>query len=161
MISSIILLVVTAVLVGDVTIASELTGDNVGSEFVAATSNQALKSIKSAEVAGADVSELVRRFNVALDLQRQAERGNLDSCSSYDQCIIEANNMMLAIVEDATLLGKQATAKNEQANVMTFTVYVPLGSFVASILFVALYRAWQSRREKSYQEMDIHQRSAA
>jgi hypothetical protein len=161
MISSIFLIIASAVLSASVTIANAQTGDNVGSDFVMATSNQALKSIKSAEAAGADVSELVIRFNVALDLQRQAERDNYDSCTSYDQCIINANDMMLAIVEEATLLGKQATAKNEQANVMTFTVYVPLGSFAASILIVSLYRAWQSRRAKSYQGMDIHQRSAS
>ena len=57
------------------------------------------------------------------------------------------------------MLGNQATARSEQANVMTFTVYVPLGSFVAWILIVIVYRAWQSRRAKRYQGMDIHQRS--
>jgi hypothetical protein len=160
MISGILMLVVSAVLGGDITLASVITGDTAGSDFVTATSNQALKSIKSAEAAGAYVSDLVARFNVALDLQKQAEMGNYLTCPSYDQCIITSNNMMLAIVEDATLVGNQATARNEQANVMTFTVFVPLGSFAASILIVIIYRAWQSRRAKSYQEMDVHQRSA-
>ena len=160
MIPGIFVLVISAVLAGDVTLASVITGDTAGSDFVTATSNQALKSIKSAEAAGADVSDLVARFNVALDLQKEAELGNYVSCPSYDQCIVASNNMMLAIVEDATNVGNQATARNEQANVMTFTVYVPLGSFVASLLIVITYRAWQSRRAKSYQGMDVHQRSA-
>jgi hypothetical protein len=160
MIPAIFMLVVSAVLAGDITLASVITGDTAGADFVTATSNQALKSIKSAEAAGADVSDLVARFNVALGLQKEAERGNYVSCSSYDQCIVASNSMMLAIVEDATLVGNQATARNEQANVMTFTLFVPLGSFGASILIVIIYKSWQSRRAKSYQEMDVHQRSA-
>jgi hypothetical protein len=160
MIPAIFMLVISAVLAGDITLASVITSDTAGSDFVTATSNQALKSIKSAEAAGADVSDLVARFNVALSLQKEAERGNYVSCSSYDQCIVASNSMMLAIVEDATLVGNQATARNEQANVMTFTLFVPLGSFAASILIVIIYKSWQSRRAKSYQEMDVHQRSA-
>jgi hypothetical protein len=160
LIPDILLLVVSAVLAGDITLASVITGDTTSSDFVTATSNQALKSIKSAEAAGADVSDLVARFNSALDLQKQAEMGNFVTCPSYDQCIIASNNMMLAIVEDATVVGNQATARNEQANVMTFTVFVPLGAFAASLLIVIIYRAWQSRRAKSYQEMNVHHRSA-
>jgi hypothetical protein len=160
LISDILLLVVSAVLASDITLASVITGDTTSSDFVTATSNQALKSIKSAEAAGADVSDLVARFNSALDLQKQAEMGNYATCPSYDQCIIASNNMMLAIVEDATVVGNQATARNEQANVMTFTVFVPLGAFAASLLIVIIYRAWQSRRAKSYQEMNVHHRSA-
>ena len=154
-----ILIVTILVLAGGFSLASAQAPDMAGSDFVMATSNQALKSIKSAEAAGADVSNLIDRFNVALDLQRQAERGDYSTCATYDGCIIEANNMMLTIVEEATVLGNQATARSEQANVMIFTVYVPLGSFVASILIVVVYREWQSRRAKRYQGMDIHQRS--
>lgn len=153
-----LLVVVTAFLGGATAVEAQLAADST-SDFVTATTNQALKSIKSAEAAGANISDLVARFNVALDLQRQAERGQYTECASYDACIVESNNMMLAIVEEATSLGNQATARNEQANVMTFTVYVPLGSLAASILIVVLYRAWQSRRAKSLQEMNIHQRS--
>jgi hypothetical protein len=158
MIAAILLIVINSVLVGNVTLSGEFQQTGTGSDFVMATANQALKSINSAEAAGADVSDLVARFNTAIDLQRQAERGTYASCSSYDACIVQANNMMLAIVEDASTLANQAIAKREQANVMTFTVYVPVGSFVASVAIVALYRAWQSRRAKRYQEMDIHQR---
>lgn len=131
-----------------------------GSGLLAATTNQALKSIKAAEAAGADVTGLVARFNEALSLQSQADSGDFAGCSSHDDCLVKSNDMMLAIVEDATALGNQATAKNEQANVMLFTVYVPAGSFMASLCIVIAYRTWQSRRQKRYQEMDIDQRSA-
>ena len=159
MITALLLIVINSVLVGNVTLSGDFQQTGTGSDFVMATANQALKSINSAEAAGADVTDLVARFNTAIDLQRQAERGTYISCASYDACIVQANNMMLAIVEDASILANQAVAKREQANVTTFTVYVPVGSFVASIAIVTLYRAWQSRRSKRYQEMDIHQRS--
>ena len=134
--------------------------DNVGSEFVIATTNQALKSIKNAEASNADVSDLVERFNAAIDLQEQAERGVYESCPSYNECIVQSNSMMLTIVEDSSLLGNQLTARIEQSNAMTFSVYVPVGSFALSVVIVLTYRAWISRRSKRYQAMDIHQRSA-
>jgi hypothetical protein len=159
MITAILFFIVNSILAGNVTLAGDAQQAGTGSDFVMATADQALKSINSAEAAGADVTELVARFNVAVDLQRQAERAAYTSCGSYDVCIVQANNMMLSVVEDASILANQAVAKREQANVMTFTVYVPVGSFVTSIVIVVLYRAWQSRRSKRYQEMDIHQRS--
>jgi hypothetical protein len=159
MITAILFFIVNSILAGNLTLAGDAQQAGTGSDFVMATADQALKSINSAEAAGADVTELVARFNVAIDLQRQAERATYTSCSSYDVCIVQANNMMLSVVEDASILANQAVAKREQANVMTFTVYVPIGSFVISIVIVVLYRAWQSRRSKRYQEMDIHQRS--
>lgn len=156
---SFVLITVIAVLAGNGILLAGAQGDNSGSDFVTATSEQALKSIKSAEAAGADVSDVIARFNIALDLQRQAERGTFTSCPSYDECIVQANDMMLAIVDDSSSLANQATAKNQQANVMMFTVYVPFGSFGASVLIVVVYRAWQHRRSERYQEMDIHQKS--
>ena len=158
MITALLFFIVNSILAGNVTLAGDAQQAGTGSDFVMATADQALKSINSAEAAGADVTELVGRFNVAIDLQRQAERATYTSCGSYDVCIVQANNMMLSVVEDASILANQAVAKREQANVMTFTVYVPIGSFVTSIAVVVLYRAWQSRRSKRYQEMDIHQR---
>lgn len=154
MIIGYLLLIVYTVLAG------ANTADNVGSDFVIATTNQALKSIKNAEASGADVSALVQRFNIAIDLQEQAERGVYKSCSSYNDCIVQSNSMMLSIVEDSSLMGNQLTARMEQSNAMTFTVYVPLGSFALSVAIVLIYRAWMSRRSKRYQGMDIHQRSA-
>ena len=159
MLTALLFFIVNSILAGNVTLAGDAQQPGTGSDFVMATADQALKSINSAEAAGADVTELVARFNVAIDLQQQAERATYTSCSSYDVCIIQANNMMLSVVEDASILANQAVAKREQANVMTFTVYVPVGSFVTSVVIVVLYRAWQSRRSKRYQEMDIHQRT--
>ena len=151
-----LLLIVYTVLAG----ADNSPADDVGSDFVIATTNQALKSIKTAEAADADVSGLVDRFNVAIDLQEQAQRGVYQSCSSYNECIVQSNSMMLSIVEDSSLMGNQLTARMEQSNAMTFTVYIPLGSFAISVAIVLTYRAWESRRSKRYQGMDIHQRSA-
>lgn len=153
-----LLLVINTVLGGNLVATGGNTADNVGSDFVIATTNQALRSIKSAEAAGADISDLIARFNVAIDLQQQAERGTYESCPSYNECIVLSNTMLLSIVEDATTAGNSATSRNEQAKLLMFTVYVPAGSFVASVAIVVTYRAWQSRRAKRYQRMDIYAR---
>lgn len=152
------LFVVTIILAGNAMSVTALATDGTGSDFVVATTNQALRSIKSAEAAGADVSDLVARFDIAIDLQQQAENGSYKDCPSYNECIVRSNDMLLSIVEDATTLGNQATSRNEQWKLMMFTVYVPLGSFVLSLAIVLFYRAWQNRRSKAYQEMDIHAR---
>jgi hypothetical protein len=115
------------------------SSSEVGSDFVKATTTQALRSIKNAESAG-------------------AESGSYSSCVSYYDCIIQSNNIMLAIVEESSQAGKVSTAETEQVDVMMFTVYLPLGSFAMSLTIVALYRAWKAHRTKSYAEMDIHQR---
>lgn len=156
MILGFLLLIINTVIAG---VGITQAGDNVASDFVIATTNEALKSIKNAEASNADVSDLVERFNVAIDLQEQAERGSYQSCPSYNECIVESNRIMLSIVEDSAVVGNQVTLRSEQANAMIFTVYVPIGSFALSILIVVTYRAWASRRSKSYQGMDIHQRS--
>ena len=155
------LIVYTALAAVDTTASATNTlAENVGSDFVLASTNQALKSIKSAEASGADVTALVERFNKAIDLQEEAERGDYESCPSYNECIVQSNTMMLSIVEDSSLLGNQLTAKFEQVSAMTFTVYVPIGSFALSVVIVLTYRAWVARRSRKYQSMDIHQRSA-
>jgi hypothetical protein len=141
----------------NVTVA-DAQSDNVSSDFVIATTNQALKSIKSAEASGADVSALIERFNMALDLQHQAEAKVYESCPNYNRCIAQSNTVMLSIVEDATVLGNEATASIEQASVLTFAVYVPAGAFALSVAVVMLHRAWSSRRAERYQKMDIHQK---
>lgn len=156
----IFLFIASVFLAGNVMSVTAVATDGEGSDFIVATTNQALRSIKSAEAAGADVSDLIARFNVAIDLQQQAENGSYKDCPSYNECIVRSNNMLLTIVEDATTLGNQATSSTEQAKLMMFTVYVPFGSFAASLGIVLIYKAWQDRRSKRYQKMDIHPRRA-
>ncbi|MCI0563998.1 MAG: hypothetical protein MN733_36445, partial [Nitrososphaera sp.] len=112
---------------------AEIATVPIHSDLVKATADQALKSIKNAEESGADVSGLVDRFNVAVDLQQRVERNDYSACPSYDACLIQANGILLSIVEDASSLRNEATAQREQATVLTFTVYLPLSSFIAAV----------------------------
>jgi hypothetical protein len=131
-------------------------GQSSGAAILADTTNQALQNIRNAEAAGADVSDLVARFNSAVQLQDQATSGRFVDCKSYDECIINSNNILLSVVEDSSSLANKTTADNDQANMMTFAVYVPVASFVLSLAIVVMFKLWKTRRAKRYQGMDIH-----
>ncbi len=134
------------------------TGDS--RELVEATADQALRSIRAAEASGADVSHLTERFNTALDFQRQATDNASASCSGPDECVIQANDMLLSIVDESSAIRSEATAGKEAADILTFTVYVPVSSFVVSIAIVALYKSWKSRRAKKFEALEIHQKGS-
>ena len=162
MIGALVLSIVSILAAADaIGVSGGVSSEGVRSDLVKATTDQALRSIKNADESGADVSGLIDRFNVAIDLQQQAEKNDFTACNSYDACLIQSNDMLLAIVDDASSLRNQATANKEAANVMTFTVYLPVSSFVLSVLLVVMHRLWKSRRVKKFQEMDIHQRSVS
>jgi len=162
MIGALVLSIVSILAAADaIGVSGGVSSEGVRSDLVKATTDQALRSIKNADESGADVSGLIDRFNVAIDLQQQAEKNDSTACNSYDACLIQSNDMLLAIVDDASSLRNQATANKEAANVMTFTVYLPVSSFVLSVLLVVMHRLWKSRRVKKFQEMDIHQRSVS
>src|SRR3970040_2389227 len=67
----------------------------------------AFKSINQAQLASADVSDLVKRFNTALGLIDQAEKSRFDSCSSYKDCTDRAVTMFVEITNDAYFLKEQ------------------------------------------------------
>jgi len=162
MIGALVLSIVSILAAADaIGVSGGVSSEGVRSDLVKATTDQALRSIKNADESGADVSGLIDRFNVAIDLQQQAEKNDFTACNSYDACLIQSNDMLLAIVDDASSLRNQATANKEAANVMTFTVYLPVSSFVLSVLLVVMHRLWKSRRVKKFQEMDIHQKSVS
>jgi hypothetical protein len=119
-----------------------------------------MRSIRAAEASGADVSHLTERFNTALDFQRQATDNAFTSCSGRDECIIQANNMLLSIVDESSGIRSEATAGKEAADMLTFTVYVPVSSFVVSVAIVVLYSSWKSRRAKKFEALEIHQKGS-
>lgn len=132
------------------------TGDS--RELLEATADQALRSIRAAEASGADVSHLTERFNTALDFQRQATDNAFTSCSGPDECVIQANDMLLSIVDESSAIRSEASAGQEAADILTFTVYVPVLSFVVSVAMVVFYNSWKSRRAKKFEELEIHQK---
>jgi len=134
------------------------TGDS--RELVEATADQALRSIRAAEASGADVSSLTERFNAALGLQQQATDNAFTSCSGHDECIIQANDMLLSIVDESSAIRSDATAGKEAANMLTFTVYVPVSSFIVSVAIVVLYNSWKSRRARKFEALVIHEKES-
>jgi hypothetical protein len=127
------------------------------SAFLSASTDQALRSIKNAEASGVDTDPLIEKFNVAMDLVAQAEYEEYISCPSYDECVLQANTILLSIVDRASSSSNQASARNEQLNTMTFTVYLPAISFVISIVVLVTYRTWKSRKLKRFQTLNIQE----
>jgi hypothetical protein len=156
-IPAVTLLVVLAA-AGGIIGAGSVSGDP--SDFIGATTNQALRSIRNADESGADVSRLIDRFNAAIELQEQAENGRYKDCPSYNECVLKANDMLLSIVDEASSLSTQVTGKKEQASVIMFTVYIPIASFIGSVSIVVGYRAWKSWRARRFEKLEIHERSA-
>jgi hypothetical protein len=135
------------------------TGDS--SELVEATADQALRSIRAAEASGADVSHLTEKFNSALDFQRQAAENVFTSCPGADECVIQANDMLLSIVDESSAMRSEATAGRDATDILTFTVYVPVSSFVISVAIILLYNSWKSRRAKKFEALEIHQKGSS
>ncbi|HEY7734709.1 MAG TPA: hypothetical protein VIB07_07955 [Nitrososphaera sp.] len=135
------------------------TGDSIG--LVEATADQALRSIRAAEASGADVSHLTEKFNTALDFQRQAKENTFTSCSGPDECVIQANDLLLSIVDESSSIRSAAAAGREAADILTFTVYVPLSSFIVSVATILLYSMWKSRRTKKFEALEIHQKGSS
>lgn len=127
------------------------------SAFLSASTDQALRSIKNAEVSGVDTDPLIEKFNVAMDLVAQAEYEEYNSCPSDDECVLQANTILLSIVDQASSSSNQASARNEQLNTMIFTVYLPAISFVISLVILVTYRTWKSRKLKRFQTLNIEE----
>ena len=142
-------------------IDSDASAAGDSTDLVEATADQALRSIRAAEASGADVSHLTEQFNTALDFQRQATDNAFTSCSGADECVIQANDMLLSIVDESSAMRSEATAGREAADVLTFTVYVPVSSFVVSVVIILLYNSWKSRRAKKFEALEIHQKGSS
>lgn len=117
-----------------------------------------LKSIKQAEIAGADVSDLVKRFNYALDLLQQAEISDFRSCASYSDCIQKANTTFISITHDSELLREQAQETSDYQRIMSFALYAPLGAFTASIAGLYSFKIWKSYQVKKFLDMEIREK---
>ena len=62
----------------------------------------AFDNIRQAEIAGADVSNLVERFNYALELLHQGQISSSNkSCSSYTNCVADAQEIFSQITNES------------------------------------------------------------
>jgi len=117
-----------------------------------------IMSIRDAELAGADVSDLTNRFNIALNLKEQADKSTFNSCSSREDCIERANIKLVKIIKDAELLKEHTKVESEFQTLIGFTIYAPLTAFATSIVGYCSFKGWRSYQVKRYLAMEIRKK---
>lgn len=115
----------------------------------------AFKSINQAQLAGADVSDLVKRFNTALDLIDQAEESRFDSCSSYKDCTDRSLTMFVEITNDAHFLKEQVKDLANLHNLVNLGIYAPVSAFVTSVAGYWSFKTWKSHNARRFLDMEI------
>jgi len=134
-------------------IASASTNNE--SNLINASPELAVESIKDAQIAGADVSDLVSSFNIALDLIDQATKSNFNSCSSYEDCNEKAMQIFVAITNDAHLMKEQAEVASTFQKSVNLGVYAPITAFIVAVIGYLSFKEWKSRQVKRLLEMEI------
>ncbi len=119
---------------------------------------QVVESIQQAQLSGADVSGLVDKLNIALDLTRQAETSKFESCGSYPDCTQKANQILVMINHEAYSLRHDAGSASNNHTPTDFMIYAPLGAFMASLIGVYSFRLWQSHVTKRFLDMEIREK---
>jgi hypothetical protein len=117
--------------------------------------NLAFSNMRKAESSGADISELIRKFNEASDLLQQAKTTNFESCSSDNGCIDRANASLLSIINNSRFLEEQAQNSSNYQKMLIFAFYAPLGAFVASAASIFIYSRWNLYRVRKFLDMEI------
>ncbi|MCS6768524.1 MAG: hypothetical protein RMJ59_02590 [Candidatus Nitrosocaldus sp.] len=124
--------------------------------------HQALVRIMEADSAGADTSHLVERLNAALNLMRQAEHGDdsdlQDQCTSREECLAVAADMLDSIARDARVLYEQKVRENTDRFYMNMLVYAPIAGVVSSVAVVMLYTNLKGYIRAEMMEMGIRER---
>ncbi|MGH9877250.1 MAG: hypothetical protein ACRD5H_06390 [Nitrososphaerales archaeon] len=123
--------------------------------LIIASPELAVESIKDAQIAGADVSDLVSSFNIALDLIEQADKSNFNSCYSYEDCNENAMQIFVKITNDARLMKEQAKVASTLQKSVNLSVYAPIAAFIVSVIGYLSYKEWKSRQTKRLLEMEI------
>ncbi len=129
-------------------------GNIPGLNLINTSSEQAVQSIKDAELAGADVSMLIQKYNKALDLiQGNVEIGQ--AACSEDNCIAQANELLKSIVHDSSAMMTNKTSAEDQSSLMIILLYSALAAFCLSIATVVLYKFWKSYTINRFLNMAI------
>jgi hypothetical protein len=118
----------------------------------------AFDNMKQAESAGADVSNLVERFNDALELLHQAQISGFNkSCSSYTNCIADAQEIFSQITNESASYREHA-GRDFYYNVFgIFALYAPLGAFLISFFGLYSYKSWKSYQIKKFLDLEIRE----
>lgn len=118
----------------------------------------AVESIKDAQIAGADVSDLVSDFNIALDLLDQADKSNFNSCNSYEDCDEKALQIFVEITNDAHLMKEQAEVASSLQKSVNLGVYAPTTALIVSVSGYLSLKEWKSRQIERLLEMEIRKK---
>jgi hypothetical protein len=124
------------------------------------TQNQmanAVKEIRIAYAHGADVSSIVERFNIALDLLEQEKMGQFNTCTDGNDCHQKAIKEFAFVSSEAMRLGNMAEQESSVQKAIYFAVYVPLGAFVGSFLIVFTQKILRTIETKKFQNSIVEE----
>jgi hypothetical protein len=124
------------------------------------TQNQmanAVKEIRIAYAHGADVSSIVERFNIALDLLEQEKMGQFNTCTDGNDCHQKAIKEFAFVSSEAMRLGNMAEQESSVQKAIYFAVYVPLGAFVGSFLIVFTQKILKTIETKKFQNSIVEE----
>jgi hypothetical protein len=117
----------------------------------------AVKEISIAYAHGADVSSIIERFNIGLDLLRQEEMGQFNTCTDHDDCRLKAIEEFAFVSSEAMRLGNMAEQESTVQKMIYFAVYVPLGAFVGSFLIVLTQKILRTIETKKFQNSIVEE----
>jgi hypothetical protein len=117
----------------------------------------AVNEIRIAYAHGADVSSLVERFNIGLDLLRQEETGQFNTCTDGNDCHQKAIKEFAFVSSEAMRLGNMAEQESTVQKMIYFAIYVPLGAFVGSFLIVLTQKILRTIETKKFQNSIVEE----
>ncbi len=125
---------------------------NANLDYTESDLSTALHSIREAEHAGADVTNLTSKFNEALSLTNS---GNFNGpCASNMNCI-HADKMLKEISTEAQELKQQAENRHHSQVMLNYLGYSPLASIAGASAAVFGYRFYESYKEKRFMELEV------
>jgi hypothetical protein len=123
-------------------------------EGVSPAANDALKAIRDAQLAGADVSLLVEQFNLAMGLLHQAEQSDFTSCASIDVCVNAANVLFASIEKDSYNLGEESK-KSLYEQMLISEVYAIVTAFGMSLGLLYIYKQYKSYQLRKFLDAEV------
>jgi hypothetical protein len=119
--------------------------------------SKAVKEIRIACAHGADVSSLIERFNIGLDLLEQEKMGQFNTCTDGNDCHQKAIKEFASVSSEAMRLGNMAEQESSVQKAIYFAVYVPLGAFVGSFLIVLTQKILRTIEIKKFQNSIVEE----
>ena len=111
--------------------------------------------LKAADEAGANITSLAGRFNVALGLLENASRfENTGDNATASALASEAENSFLAIIPAADSL-RAAALSTQQQEVTGRYIDIPIGALIVAVVAVALLEVSRRIRWRQFAELRI------